>query len=161
MGYRSSVACVISVDQIKAEGEGGQIRWTYDKAKFKEMIGFIKLSRFWELWSNGTDHDAIGWRDGKFVLHGNGWKWYPDYEDVKAFHEMFNQMQNIEGISGRFLRVGEESGDVEEDSFGDDPDWDMFYSFQAMQFEGGQFLGERFIEDDEEQETQDATNPQS
>lgn len=166
MGYRSSVACVISVDQQRIQDEKGDYTYIYDKAKFKEMIGFIKLSRFWELWSNSSDQDAIGWRDGKFVMYGNGWKWYPDYADVKAFHEMFNQMQDIEGISGRFLRVGEESGDVEEDSFGDEPDWDMFYSFQAMQFEGGNYLGERFTDDkdmdnDEEQTTQDATNPQS
>lgn len=151
MGYRSQVACVISVDQTKTEGEGGQIRWTYDKAKFKEMVGFIKLSRFWELWNQGADQDAIGWRDGKFVLYGADWKWYPDYEDVKEFHKMFNQMQNIEGISGRFMRVGEERGDIEEEDFGDDPDWDMFYSVQGMDFEGKDYLGKRDTDDEEPQ----------
>lgn len=144
MGYRSSVACVISVDRVKAEGEGGSIRWTYDKAKFKEMVGFIKLSRFYELWTtNNDDRDAIGWDNGKFVLYGNGWKWYPDYADVRAFHDMFNQLSDIEGISGYFMRVGEERDDVEEDHFGNDPDWSMFHSYTGMTFNGEEFLGKR------------------
>lgn len=156
MGYRSEVACVISVDQIKAEGEGGQIRWTYDQAKFKEMVGFIKLSRFYELWTRDSDQDAFGWRDGKFVMYGRGWKWYPDYEDVRAFHDMFNALSDIEGISGYFLRVGEERDDVEEDHFGDDPDWDMFYASTIMTFDGDNYLGKRTT-DDEEPQAQDAT----
>lgn len=158
MGYRSQVACVISVDRIKTEGEGGQIRWTYDKAKFKEMIGFIKLSRFYELW-HGTP-DAFGWGYGTFILYGADWKWYPDYEDVRAFHDMFNALSDIEGISGYFMRVGEELGDVDEDSFGDDPCHDYFHSFQAMDFCGDEYLGKRNT-DDEEQATQDATSSQS
>ena len=160
MGYRSQVACSISVDRTRTEGEDGKVRWVYDKDKFKEMIGFIKLSRFYELWSRDSDKDSIGWRDGKFVMYGEGWKWYPDYEDVRAFHDMFNAMSDIEGISGHFLRVGEESGDVDEDSFGDEPDWDLFHSFSAISFDGQDYLGKRTT-DDEEPQAQDATNPQS
>ena len=158
MGYRSQVACVISVDVVKREipiltdvNGDPKYEWVYDKAKFKEMVGFIKLSRFWELWNQGADQDAIGWHDGKFVLYGADWKWYPDYEDVKEFHKMFNQMQSIEGISGRFMRVGEERGDIEEEDFGDDPDWDMFYSVQGMNFDGENYLGKRATDYEEPQ----------
>lgn len=161
MGYRSQVACVISVDRVRVEIPNRtdvdgkpKFEFVYDQAKFKEMIGFIKLSRFWELWSNSSDQDAIGWRDGKFVLYGADWKWYPDYEDVRAFHDMFNKMSDIEGISGYFLRVGEERDDVEEDHFGDEPDWDMFYASTVMTFDGDNYLGKRTT--DEEQTTQDA-----
>lgn len=142
MGYRSSVACVISVDRVRHEVDGMPY-YTYSKDKFKQMIGFIKLSRFWELWSNSTDQNSIGWHDGYFVLYGEAWKWYPDYEDVRAFHDLFNQLSDIEGISGYFMRVGEESGDVEEDHFGDDPDWSMFHSYTGMTFNGEEFLGKR------------------
>ena len=160
MGYRSQVACCISVDVIRQEGEGGKVSFTYDKAKFKEMIGFIKLTKFWELWGNESNQDAIGWRNGKFIMYGAGWKWYPDYEDVIEFHKMFNQVGQIEGISGYFLRVGEESNDIETEEFGDDPCYDYFYSFQAMDFTAQEYLGKRET-NDEEPQAQDATTPQS
>ncbi len=156
MGYRSQVACCISVDTVKTEGGDGKVVFTYDKAKFKEMVGFIKLTRFWELWTRDSDQDALGWDNGYFILYGSGWKWYPDYEDVRAFHEMFNQLSDIEGISGYFMRVGEEHGDIEEDSFGDDPCYDFFNSVQAMDFRGESYLGKRNT-DEEGQTTQDAS----
>lgn len=159
MGYRSQVACCISVDTTKAEGEEGAIRWVYDKDKFKEMIGFIKLTKFYELWTtNEHDQKYFGWRDGKFMFYGDAFKWYPDYEDVRAFHDMFNQLSDIEGISGYFLRVGEESGDIEEDSFGDDPSYDYFHAYTGMSFQGEDYLGERDT-NEEGQTTQDATTP--
>ena len=68
MGYRSQVACVISVNMVKQAhptktdvNDDPVYEWVYDKAKFKEMIGFIKLTKFWELWHNETD--SIGWAD--------------------------------------------------------------------------------------------------
>jgi len=58
MGYRSQVAGCISVDKIRKEDENGSHYWTYDRAKFKEMIGFIKLTKFYELWSECSDKDT-------------------------------------------------------------------------------------------------------
>jgi len=167
MGYRSQVACCISVDVERREipnrtdvnGEP-KYEFVYDKDKFKQMIGFIKLSRFWELWQNSSDQDAIGWRNGRFIMYGADWKWYPDYEDVKEFHKMFNQLGEIEGISGYFLRVGEEMRDVEEEQFGDDPCYDYFHAFSAMDFQGEDYLGKRET-DDEEPQAQDAIATQS
>jgi hypothetical protein len=159
MGYRSQVACCISVDVVRKEipnrtdvnGEP-KYEFEYDKTKFKEMIGFIKLSRFYEIWTaTEQDQKCFGWRNGKFIFYGNDFKWYPEFEDVKEFHKMFNQMQEVEGVSGYFLRVGEESGDVEEEQFGDDPCYDYFYSFSAMDFSGDEYLGKR--ETDEEVQT--------
>ena len=155
MGYRSQVACCITVDAVRTE-QGDKTIYTYDKDKFKQMIGFIKLSRFYEIWNTAEDGKCFGWDDGAFVFYGADWKWYPDYSDVRAFHEMFNQLSDIEGISGYFLRVGEESGDVEEDSFGDDPCYDHFHSFSAIDFSGDDYLGKRNT-DEEGQTTQDAS----
>ena len=168
MGYRSQVACVISVDVVKREipiltdvNGDPKYEWVYDKAKFKQMIGFIKLSRFWELWNTtNADKECFGWRNGKFMLYGADFKWYPDFEDVKEFHKMFNQLGEIEGISGYFLRVGEELRDVEEEQFGDDPCYDYFHAFSAMDFQGKDYLGKRET-DDEEPQAQDAIATQS
>jgi hypothetical protein len=152
MGYRSQLAGCISVDTVRKEDERGSHYFDYDRAKFKEMIGFIKLSRFYELWqiNNHSDADSFGWQNGKFILYGSDWKWYPDYEDVQAWNELWENMQDIEGISGYFVRVGEENDDIEEMQFGDDPCYDHFHAFSALQFDGEDYLGKR---DTDEAET--------
>ena len=156
MGYRSQVAGIISVDKVQKEDDKGSRYWDYDRAKFKEMIGFIKLSRFYELWEvENKEGEYFGWKDGAFILYGADWKWYPDYDDVKAWNELWSSMQDIEGISGYFCRVGEETDDVETDEFGDDPCYDYFQPFTALSFEGEDYLGVR-ITDDEKKESKEA-----
>jgi len=160
MGYRSDLAGCISVDRVLVKPESGNSYYEYDKAKFKEMIGFIKLSRFWEVWSNSTDKDCFGWDDGQFIFYGSDWKWYPDYDDVKAWDELWVQMQNVEGISGYFCRVGEEIDDIETHEFGDDPCTDHFYPFSALSFNGKHILEKRDTDDEENKAEQAPTNPQ-
>jgi len=161
MGYRSQLAGCISVDVVRKEDEQGSHYFDYDRAKFKEMIGFIKLSRFYELWqiNNHSDADSFGWQNGKFILYGSDWKWYPDYDDVKAWNELWEQMQDIEGISGYFVRVGEENDDIEEMQFGDDPCYDHFHAFSALQFDGDDYLGKRDT-DEKETKKEDTATPQ-
>jgi len=143
MGYRSQVAGIISVDKHRVEDEKGSLCWDYDRAKFTEMIGFIKLTKFYEVWNTRADGKHFGWKDGVFILYGNDWKWYPDYEDVRAWNDLWHSMQEVEGISGYFVRVGEEMNDVETDEFGDDPCYDYFQPFTALSFEGDDYLGVR------------------
>ena len=159
MGYRSQVAGIISVDTVTKKDEKGSHYHDYDRAKFKEMIGFIKLTEFYELWNEGADKDSFGWKDGAFILYGNDWKWYPDYPDVMAWDEMWDAMQDIEGISGYFCRVGEETDDIVQIEFGDDPCYDYFHPFTALSFEGDDFLGKR-VTDEEEQAEQAQTDTQ-
>ena len=160
MGYRSDLAGCISVDRVLVKPESGSSYYEYDKAKFKEMIWFIKLSRFWEVWSNSTDKDCFGWDDGQFIFYGSDWKWYPDYDEVKAWDELWVQMQNVEGISGYFCRVGEEIDDIETHEFGDDPCTDHFYPFSALSFNGKHILEKRDTDDEENKAEQAPTNPQ-
>jgi len=160
MGYRSDLAGCISVDRVLVKPESGSSYYEYDKAKFKEMIGFIKLSSFWELWSNSTDKDCFGWDDGQFIFYGSDWKWYPDYDEVKAWNELWVQMQNVEGISGYFCRVGEEIDDIETHEFGDDPCTDHFYPFSALSFNGKHILEKRQTDVEENKAEQASTNPQ-
>jgi hypothetical protein len=161
MGYRSQLAGCISVDVVRREDGQGSHYFDYDRAKFKEMIGFIKLSRFYQLWQveNNADANSFGWQNGKFILYGNDWKWYDSYPDVQAWNELWENMQDIEGISGYFVRVGEERDDIEETHFGDDPCYDYFHPFSALSFEGDDYLGKR---DTDEAETtkEDTAKPQ-
>ena len=162
MGYRSQVAGIISVDKFLVKPESGESHWHYDKAKFTEMIGFIKLTKFYELWNTRADGEHFGWKDGAFILYGSDWKWYPDYEDVQAWYEMWKSMQAIEGISGYFCRVGEESDDVEIEEFGDDPCYDYFQPFTALSFDGNDYLGKRETnEEGQTEQTQADTQTQS
>ena len=52
-------------------------------------------------------------------------KWYPDYADVKAHHTLMERAVEDHGASYRFVRVGEEYNDVEEQYGGDDIPWDV------------------------------------
>jgi hypothetical protein len=155
MGYRSDIAFCLSVDTYKEQsGE-----WRYDKEKFKEMVGFFKLSKFYEE-AVGAEYNLIkennlGWQKGEIMFYAENWKWYPDYDIVKAFDEMWESMQNIEGISGYFCRVGEEMNDVVTDEFGDDPCYDYFQPFTSLSFEGDDYLGKR--DTDEAETTQEDT----
>lgn len=163
MGYRSEVAGILSVDRVTKTDEKGAQYQEYDKAKFKQMIGFIKLSKFYELWTTtAKDQKCFGWADGYFIFYGDYFKWYPEYEDVRAWHDMWDNMQDVEGISGYFCRVGEENDDVETDEFGDDPCYEFFQPRTVLTFNGEGILEQRDT-DDEENETEQAqadTQPQ-
>ena len=144
MGYRSDVAFCISVDSVQVEGK----EWVFDRDKFKEMVGFFKLTEFYRQATDvGYDcvtNNNLGWREGEIIFYAEQWKWYPDYPLVKAFDEMWHQMQDIEGISGYVMRVGEGDGDepdVEADEFGDDPTYSYFGSHTSMYFNDDTTLG--------------------
>jgi hypothetical protein len=144
MGYRSSVAFCLSVDKTQQEDR----TWVFDRDKFKEMVGFFKLTKFYEE-ATSPDYNCItqgnlGWREGDIVFHAEEWKWYPDYTIVQAFKEMWDTMQDIEGISGYFMRVGEGDGDepdVESQEFGDDPTYHYFGAQTSMYFNDDATLG--------------------
>jgi hypothetical protein len=144
MGYRSDIAFCISVNTYKVEGG----EWEYDKAKFKEMVGFFKLSKFYEEATtpeyNCIKENQLGWQKGEIIFYAENWKWYSEYPIVKAFDEMWESMQSIEGISGYVMRVGEGEGnepDVAADEFGDDPNYDNFGAHTSMYFNDDETLG--------------------
>ena len=157
MGYRSDVAFCLSVDKYQQEDK----TWVFDRVKFKEMVGFFKLSKFYEE-AVGAEYNLIkennlGWREGEIMFHAEHWKWYPDYDLVLAFDEMWKQMQDIEGISGYFMRVGEGDGnepDVFADEFGSDPTYHYFGASTSMYFNDDETLGR--TETDEEGQTEQA-----
>jgi hypothetical protein len=169
MGYRSTIAFCLSVNEFRVEPETGSAYTDYDKAKFKEMVGFFKLTKFYEM-ATGEDYDllnpkhpSLGWAEGKIVFYAEDWKWYSDYPLVILYNEMWEQMQAIEGISGYFLRVGEGDGnqmDVEEGQFGDDPDYQHFSACASMYFSGEGYLGETNT-DEKEQTEQTQTDTQA
>jgi hypothetical protein len=45
-------------------------------------------------------------------LYGEDWKWYSDYEDVKAWHKLLEEAEK-DGLNYEFVRIGEEPDDIE------------------------------------------------
>jgi hypothetical protein len=150
MGYRSQVAFVLSVDSYDKTNPA-------DVGVFKSLVGFFKLSDFYTIGTNEdyalhkSEHgQGIGWKDGNVMFHAEDWKWYDGYTIVEAFKTLWEQIQGLEGISGYFCRVGEETGDVEEDSFGDDPNFEFFAPRSYMQLDDtvvGEFEVEPTVEE--------------
>lgn len=133
MGYRSDIGGVFSVDDWLGGEPETQEKRNLTIAKYKEMVGFIKLSKFYELMQQAeVDRNAIGWRAGGFYFYAQSWKWYPDYDVVSAWNELWGDMQSLEGISGYFCRVGEEANDIEQEDFGDEPDFEAFQPYTGM-----------------------------
>jgi hypothetical protein len=62
-------------------------------------------------------------------------KWYESYEDVQWHHKLLAFASNFEGAGWRFMRVGEEMGDTNEETGGDvdlEP-CDDFHFYQGME----------------------------
>lgn len=136
MGYRSEVAFIFSVDEYISER-------AEDQEKFKSLVGFFKLSEFYaiatspeyDLKKPDADGTGIGWKDGNVMFYASGWKWYEGYPIVEEYAKLWEQLEKLEGISGYFCRVGEETGDIEEEEFGDDPNYEFFAPRSYMQLD--------------------------
>ena len=104
MGYRSDVAAVF---------------YAADKKDFS----VIKL---WldENFPMDTFKENIRWFDKGMVFQDTHVKWYPDYDEVKAFNaavEKFVEMFCEDNALGavEIMRVGENYDDIETDEYGD------------------------------------------
>lgn len=162
MGYRSQVAFVLSVDEYDE-------KVPKDVEIFKGLVGFFKLSDFYSVATSPdydllnpkkTDGDGIGWKDGCVLFNAEDWKWYDGYDIVEAYKKLWKQMQGLEGISGYFCRVGEERGDIDEQEFGDDPNYDYFRPYSYLQFDDT-IIGEYEVEKEQTTKAQANTKEES
>lgn len=72
---------------------------------------------------------------GKYLLFEAGsLKWYESYPDVRFLEKIYKDYEDHGGcIGSRFVRVGEEAGDVEIDNYGDSNDlWDFVDISQSI-----------------------------
>jgi hypothetical protein len=104
MGYRSEIASII-----------------YDKKeimdKFKnEHADIIKVldDEF-----NDGSLKYISSDDYDFIyLHGNDWKWYETYKEVKAWHNLMDLAEQ-KGLMVELVRIGDDYDDVQVDYMND------------------------------------------
>lgn len=100
MGYRSDGAMWFSQQALDA----------ISKEQNKVIQRDIENDSFSHVHSN-ADTDNHGIIDG-IILEFEGWKWYDSYDDIQAYEEMFEMLSN-ENIPYDFVRLGEDSSDVE------------------------------------------------
>lgn len=125
MGYRSQVRSLIYgepelIDTLLAKeklaGEKG-IQHMFD--------GFITvtetMTRVYTHTTNpdGTTESTPHETPMKVIdLEGTDWKWYDSYDDVKHWHALLAEADGL-GLHYEFVRIGEETGDIETESSAD------------------------------------------
>jgi hypothetical protein len=112
MGYRSNLMVLIYPDVDKVEAESPK----YEQLKLLMGTTFKHIGEeFGDPYMTWLDSDHVL----KFEI--NDVKWYPSYPDVQMFEKMLGTFkgsgdddEDIKGYCTEFVRIGEESDDVEE-----------------------------------------------
>lgn len=114
MGYRSTVAYVIQFEDAEHKKEFVAVHKLDDS--LKDAIDEL----------NHLDDDT-----SYLSLYVDDVKWYTGYEDVQMHERLLARIEELsndesyeKAISARFVRLGEETSDVQEDGYGTDP-WEI------------------------------------
>jgi hypothetical protein len=132
MGYRSDVAMLITSDEPTDR-------------KIEELMVHLKLAqvnlRGWtgQEWAKDP---FMGWNHHTLIFKAENVKWYLDYDEVKAIEEVWEIAKKVTGLSGVFLRIGEESDDVVDENFGEDPHYQDAYITRQIFLPEGLPFGE-------------------
>jgi hypothetical protein len=127
MGYRSQVRSLIYGDPNKLQalivrhllnGDGPLKHFKDDLTRYRTTLRTYDHEA-----TAAQPQDANGGRTMLYRytqievldLSGDSWKWYPDYDDVKAWHALLQEAEE-DGLAYEFLRIGEEAEDIEEQS---------------------------------------------
>lgn len=112
MGYRSNVMALIYPEAQSKLGE---------KAAY-EQLKVLMGTTFKDVSDEFGDPYMV-WLDREYVLRFDipDVKWYPSYPDVQMFSQMLSAFEgDIPGYCTEFVRVGEDSNDIETEFTGED-----------------------------------------
>jgi hypothetical protein len=133
MGYRSTVGIAFTRD----DPEAPDIPTLIALAKTQGVLEGDGLGKYW-------DDQDYGWDADKFMFYVGDVKWYEAYPDVQSMEELFRFVESFNTddkgedrpwYTGMFCRIGEETNDVEEHSFGEEP-WNLVYVTRSLEFDG-------------------------
>jgi len=113
MGYRSNVTCIMYAVKMKGE-EDTKAGQAIVNLWLKQRIPDMK-----EL--NGLDlHAYFEFKEDKALFNVEGWKWYPDYDEIKVLENIFKEFTDTFCVEKEncayaieFIRFGEDYTDVE------------------------------------------------
>ena len=141
MGYRSDVAYGVRVDEVNLSENATE----EEKNLSADGIFLLMLTEMQQDEVAGkcfdetydiNKHLTVNKQNRTIAFYQDGLKWYDSFEDVKA-HERLYEIAEEYGeqygsetmnnpVSCAFIRIGEETNDVEERGGGYDP-WNIMY----------------------------------
>ena len=137
MGYRSEVVYGVKVDDIIWNDQATEEEKNLSAdGLFLLMLTEMQGDEIAKKCFDGTHdinvHLTVNKEARTILFHEGGLKWYDGYEDVKAHERLyeimveyadeFNEKKNMENpVSCTFIRIGEESDDVEDRGSGNNP----------------------------------------
>ena len=128
MGYRSDVAMVI-------------LRSSIDAPSVPEMLALAKTAGVITdtLFADHWNDEDYGWTEDRLAFHVTDVKWYESYAGVRGIEDLWaffaeNLGDDDRAYEGKFVRIGEESQDIEEKEFGWGSDThDMVYVNRSIE----------------------------
>jgi hypothetical protein len=127
MGYRSEVG--FCIEFTKDPEEFIALMKVDGRDIFKDFLRFMYVENYPE---PILEEDApVG---GVHFFH-NHWKWYDD--STTGLHDLIQMAEDFdENFKAKFVRIGEESDDVEEEWFNDD-NYELEYPYMVRAVETG------------------------
>ena len=102
MGYRSEVSYIIAFEHMK------------DRDAYVDMIR-VKKDKYL---TEALNECHIPKTEPTIFFHDTHYKWYDEYPEVEAHTSLYQDARGMFGdaVDYKFVRVGEEEGDIEVDS---------------------------------------------
>lgn len=142
MGYRSDGTWI-----IKGRPHNIMSAWTellLDKPEYHAKPNVIDEGPS-ELLAMFKVFEHEGW--GYIRFGYTGWKWYQGYPSVQFLEAIWDRLKNNGNLCGRRLRIGEDTGDLENEAFDSEQDID-----EPLDGYGIQLQAYTQIDDEEPQE---------
>lgn len=123
MGYYSEVAYTIAFDE--------------DSQAMGKFINYVMGSED-EHMIEALKECEVSFETNRINYHAMSTKWYESYDIIKGHTRLYELVANEETpfyphASARLVRVGEETGDIQEEDYGDDPPYDDFYAVTTIE----------------------------
>ena len=147
MGYRSDVAYGVKVDEVNL----GENATEKEKNLSADGIFLLMLTEMQQDEVAGKCFDStydinvhltVNKENRTITFYEDGLKWYESYADVKAHERLYEIAEEYaeqygsetmnNPVSCAFIRIGEETDDVEERGGGYDP-WNIMYVSRSIE----------------------------
>lgn len=147
MGYRSDVAYGVRVDEVNlgenaTEEEKNLSADGIFLLMLTEMQGDEVAKKCFDSTNEINDYLTINKENRTIKFYADSLKWYDNYKDVKAHERLYEIMEEYaeqygsetmnNPVSCAFIRIGEETDDVEERGGGYDP-WNIMYVSRSIE----------------------------
>jgi len=128
MGYRSDVAIQIYGDQDKMQEliafHDSKLETLEESAKedYAWLLVYSKENTSKEFWNVADIIDEV--KQIEVIFYVDSVKWYSENPSVNFINSLYGKAEEL-GLSGEFLRIGDDTSDVEENCIGDNCEWRM------------------------------------